>query len=57
MYWEQTKPDPVNKIVLRGEEILKIISSDWSITQVYMTMHENTMVVTLEKNENSTLKI
>lgn len=57
MYWEQTKPDPVNKIVLRGEEILKVSSSDWSVTQIYMTMHENMMVVTLEKNENSTLKI
>ena len=57
MYWEQTKRDPVNKIVLRGEEILKIISSDWSITQIYMTMHENVIVVTLEKSENSTLKI
>lgn len=57
MYWEQTKPDPVNKIMLRGEEILKVNSSDWSITQIYITMHENMMVVTLEKNENSTLKI
>lgn len=57
MYWEQTKPDPVNKIVLHGEEILKVIPSNWSVTQIYMTMHENMMVVTLEKNENSTLKI
>ena len=57
MYWEQTKPDPVKKIVLRGEEILQVPSSDWSVTQIYMTMHENMMVVTLEKNENSTLKI